>query len=168
MTTAKRTCQDYGPKISAYIDGELSREEQIDLERHLEKCENCRRLQKELLQTSSLIKTALSDETVPQVDFEAIWKAIESKGCCRPSLWQRLKAVIKRPVVFLPAAAASAAAAALLLFLHPAPPPHPTSLATSQVESFSCQEGQVMVFQNEETGQPIIWIFPAPEKEARS
>lgn len=162
----KKECEDLGPMLSAYLDGELPDEDRKKVEKHLQACHACRQLVSELEMTGSLVKDTLSREVPPEPDLTGVWENIETQVFSRPPLWHRIKSVVGKPVVWLPAAVASAAAAALVFVLPMPGDQAPTAI--SRVESVSSQTGQVMMLQTASTGQPLIWILPAPDKEANS
>jgi len=162
----KKECEDLAPMLSAYLDGELSDEDRKKVEKHLQTCHSCRQLVSELELTGSLVKDTLSREVPPEPDLTGVWENIETQVCPQPSLWQKIKSLVGRPVVWLPAAVASAAAASLVFVLPM--PREQAPMAISQVESVSSQTGQVMMLQTASTGRPLIWILPASDKEASS
>ena len=162
----KKECEDLVPMLSAYLDGELPDEDRKKVEKHLQACHACRQLVSELEMTGSLVKYTLSREVPPEVNLTGVWEEIEAQVFAQPPVWQRIKSVVRRPVVWFPAAVASAAAAALVFVLPMSREQAP--MAISRVESVSSQTGQVMMLQTALTGQPLIWILPAPDKEASS
>lgn len=162
----KKECEDLGPMLSAYLDGELPDEDRKKVEKHLQTCHACRQLVSELEMTGSLVKDTLSREVPPEPDLTGVWENIETQVFPQPPLWQKIKSLVGRPVVWVPAAVASAAAAALVFVLPMSR--EQTPMAISRVESVSSQTGQVMMLQTASTGQPLIWILPAPDKEANS
>jgi len=162
----KKECEDLAPMLSAYLDGELPDEDRKKVEKHLQACNACRLLVSELAATGSLVKDTFSREVLPEVDLTGVWEEIEAQAFSRPPLWHMIKSMVGRPVVWLPAAVASAAAAALVFVLPM--PKEQAPMAISRVESVSSHTGQVMMLQTASTGQPLIWILPAPDKEANS
>jgi len=100
------------------------------------------------------------------VDLSGVWEEIEAQVNFGPSLWQRLKSQIERPVIWLPTAVATAAVV-LLAFVLPFHTVHPP-VEMSSVESVYSRTGQVMVLQTAKTGQPVIWILPEMQKEVGS
>jgi len=162
----KKECEDLGPMLSAYLDGELPDEDRKKVDEHLETCQVCRELVRELAATGSLVKDTLSREVPPEVDLTGVWEEIETQVFPQPPLWQKIKSLVGRPVVWLPAAVASAAAAAMVFVLPMSREQAP--MAISRVESVSSHTGQVMMLQTASTGRPLIWILPAPNKEASS
>ena len=162
----KKECEDLAPMLlSAYLDGELPDGDRKKVDKHLQTCHACQQLVSELELTGSLVKDTLSREVPPEPDLTGVWEEIEAQMFAQPPVWQRIKSVVRRPVVWLPAAVASAAAA--LVFILPMPREQ-APMAISRVESVSSQTGQVMMLQTASTGQPLIWILPAPDKEASS
>ena len=61
-------CEKYQELISAFIDGELTAEESINLQNHLDQCPACRRLMEEVKELHSLI--ASEDKTRMPIDVE--------------------------------------------------------------------------------------------------
>ena len=58
-------------KLGAYLDGELSRRDQIEVESHLETCQACRDELEELRQLSHLLRAAPQPDFTPALDFKA-------------------------------------------------------------------------------------------------
>src|SRR5512133_2577753 len=58
-------------KLSAYLDGELARRDQIEVETHLETCPDCRQEVEELRQLSQEWHAAPLPEFTPALDFKA-------------------------------------------------------------------------------------------------
>lgn len=162
----KTDCKDLGPQLSAYLDGELPERERQELERHLKTCLSCRQLVRELAEAGDVIKTAYSGAAEHGVDLGGVWKTIEKQADFGPTLWQRLRALVDRPVVWLPAAAA-AAAVGLLIFVTPAQKTDEAS-RPSRVESVYSRTGQVMLLQTANSRSPIIWVLPKAQKEVGS
>jgi len=162
----KNECQDLGPRLSAYLDGELPHIERQEVEKHLETCRGCRHFADELEETGSIIKDALPSGPEPKVDLSGVWEEIEARVNFGPSVWQRLKGQIGRPIIWLPTAVATAAVVLLAFVLpfHTVQPP----VEISSVESVYSRTGQVMVLQTAKSGQPLIWILPQVQKEVGS
>jgi len=156
-------CENIELLLSGYVDNELSEEQHQKVTQHLASCPDCREVVQDLEDTNQLLHFAFSEEKEPDVDLSGVWEEIESQLDFKPSIWERLKLRIGRPVVWIPAAFA-ATAAALLIFLLPMPKKQ-MPIMVSQVESVYSQTGQVMVMQTASSGQPLIWILPKPEKE---
>ena len=73
-------CEKYPEWVSAYIDGELSADEQAELRRHLEACPACKRV----LMVYRTMSLTLSDtEIAPPAGFaDGVMARIESKPLC--------------------------------------------------------------------------------------
>ena len=164
----EKTCENLGPRLSAYLDGELSEGEQKDLKKHLETCQTCRELVHELEEAGTILKNTLSSVSESEVDLTGVWEEIEEHTHFGPSLWQRMKKLVGEPVVWLPATVATAAAAAaLLLFMLPILKVQ-VPMELSRVESVYSRTGRVMVLQTPESGRPLIWILPEVGKGGSS
>ena len=162
----KSDCEHFGLQLSAYLDGELPEKERNEVEKHLETCRSCEQLVSELDEAGDVIKAALSPNSDQGVDLTGVWEEIETRAGFGPTIWQRIKSLVDRPVVWFPAAAATAAIA-LLIFVMPAEKTQePVKL--SRVESVYSQTGQVMLLQTAKSRRPIIWVLPKVQKEVGS
>ncbi|MBU4426495.1 MAG: zf-HC2 domain-containing protein [Desulfobacterales bacterium] len=162
----EKTCESLGPRLSAYLDGELAEEERRKVKKHLETCQACRELVHELEETGTILKSALSSASESEVDLTGVWEEIEERTHFGPSLWQRMKKLVGKPVVWLPATVATAAVALLLFILPILKVQVPIEL--SRVESVYSRTGRVMVLQTPESGRPLIWILPEAGKGGSS
>ena len=156
-------CENISLLLSAYVDNELPEEKRQKVIQHLVHCSDCREIVQELETTNEMLNLAFSGEEEPEVDLSGVWEEIESQLDFSPSIWERIKERMGRPVVWIPTAIA-AATAALLIFLLPMPKKQMV-ITVSQVESVYSQTGQVMVMQTASSGQPLIWILPKAKKE---
>lgn len=162
----KTDCEHFGPQLSTYLDGELPEKERNEVEKHLKTCQSCRQLVSEFDEAGGIIKAALSPDSEPAVDLNGVWEEIETQAGFGPTIWQKIKRLIDRPVVWLPAAAATAAIV-LLIFVMPVEKTR-EPLKLSRVESVYSQTGQVMLLQTAKSRRPIIWVLPKPQKEVGS
>ena len=162
----KTDCEHFGPQLSAYLDGELPKKERHEVEKHLKTCQSCRQLVSELDEAGGVIKAALSLDSEPGVDLTGVWEEIESQADFGPTIWQKIKSLVDRPVVWLPAAAATAAIA-LLIFVMPVEKTR-EPIEFSRVESVYSQTGRVMLLQTAKSRMPIIWVLPKAQKEVGS
>ena len=162
----KNECEYLGPRLSAYLDGELSEKERQDVKMHLETCKVCNKMISELEEVGAIIKTTVSPELEPKVDLTGVWEEIEARADFGPGVWQKIRNLFGKPAVFWPAAVASAAAV-LFVFMLPilrAPAP----IEASRVEAIYSRTGQVMMLKTAVSGRPLIWILPGAEKEVGS
>jgi len=58
-------------KLSAYLDGELNRQESLEVEKHLQSCQACREELEELKRVSSLLHESHMPEFTTAMDFKA-------------------------------------------------------------------------------------------------
>jgi predicted anti-sigma-YlaC factor YlaD len=58
-------------KLGAYLDGELARRDQIEVETHLETCQACRDELEDLQQLRHLLRTAPQPDFTPALDYKA-------------------------------------------------------------------------------------------------
>lgn len=156
-------CEGLGYELTAYVDGELAVERRQAVEAHLKTCIKCRNEVRQLEEVTSMMKNAYSSSDEPAVDLTGVWEEIESQIEFRPSIWQRLKERLQKPMVWIPTAVAATAVASLILLLPTSKRPQ---IGLSQVESLYSGTGQVMVLKTAKSGQPIIWILPGAGKEA--
>lgn len=159
-------CENLGARLSAYLDGELSEKEREEVKRHLETCQVCQELAQELEETGTILKKAHSSASELGVDLTGVWEEIEERAHFGPSLWQRIKKVVDRPVVWVPATFATATAALLVFMLPVLKQQVPMEL--SRVESVYSRTGNVMILKTAESGRPLIWILPAKGKGVSS
>lgn len=163
----KLDCQDIKEQLTAFADGELDTSQSQAIQAHLDKCPDCaQEIEIHHAVKGNLRKTFSLPEGV--LDFDKIWKNIEAGLDCKPPLWQRIKQMLLRPVVWMPSAAATAAIALLIFFITQAQ--QMGTPMVSQVESVtvSSSSEQVWVLQTADSGQPLIWIQTSSEikKEA--
>lgn len=159
-------CENLGPRLSAYLDGELSEKEREEIKRHLETCQACQELAQELAETAAFLKNAHTPASDLGVDLTGVWEEIEERAYFGPSLWQRIKKLVDKPVVWVPATFATAAVALLVFMLPVLKQQVPMEL--SQVESVYSRTGNVMILKTAESGRPLIWILPAKGKGVSS
>lgn len=158
----KTECEDLGPRLSALLDGELPEAERLDVEAHLKTCETCQQLARELGEIVVFLKDTPAPRDQAEVDLTGVWEEIESQLDFGPTIWQRIKMLIGKPVLWVPAAVA-AASVAMVVFMRPVPQEQiPGGL--SRVESVYSQTGSVMVLQTAKRGQPLVWILPEAGK----
>ena len=162
----KKQCENFGPLLSAYLVGELHHKEHRMVREHLKTCNECRQLAHDLEETGDMVKSVLSSEPLPDVDFDGIWGEIETQVLFGPPFRQKIIKGIVRPAVWLPASLVTAAVAILVFMVPVVREQAPTKL--SRVESVYSSTGQVMVLQTATSSQPLIWILPEAGKGAGS
>ncbi len=128
------TCVETGSRIDAFVDGELSPTESVDVARHLAQCGAGDRTASRLLTLRDVV-VAETERAVDALDLSGVWTRVEgaidrakAQGDWRERVAARRR--IPRPAVWGGIAAIAASAA---LFLRtPAPPPAPAQIAKSE------------------------------------
>jgi anti-sigma factor RsiW len=162
----KIQCETFGPRLSAYLDGELADKERQEVQEHLKTCEKCQQLVREMKETAGILKDMRTQSAESQVDLTGVWEEIEARVDFGPTIWQRMRKRVWKPVVWVPAVVA-AASVALLVLIRPVPQEQ-VPMELSRVESVYSQTGSVMVLQTATRGQPLIWILPETGKGGAS
>lgn len=160
----ENNCAHMGPRLNALLKGEVGEQERKEIEAHLETCPGCQKEFEELKTVDAFLQETFEPEKSPEINFDRVWGNIQPQLDFSPSLIARIINRFKKPLIWMPPLLA-AAAAALMLMILPTSKPSLPAIAT-QVESISCQSGQVMVMNSAEAGQPLIWIFQETGKEA--
>lgn len=77
--THQHECQKYIAGLSEYIDGELSTDLCIELEKHLLECERCRIVVNTTRKTIEFYQTEAASTTVPPGVRERLYKRLRLK-----------------------------------------------------------------------------------------
>ncbi|MFA6029649.1 MAG: zf-HC2 domain-containing protein [Elusimicrobiota bacterium] len=101
--------------LSAYIDGELDRDERHRVEAHLGACASCRAREERL----SEVKWAMAAARPHRAPADLV-AALEARHGAAPGLWERVLGALRPPVVWVPAGALALAALVMGLWLYPA------------------------------------------------
>lgn len=110
---SKTACEVFIPKLSAFIDGELSPNERMDVERHLAACSDCAGRAADLRAESALIRVGM-EMLVDEVDFRDFSQKVMARLTPeRPPLLERWKLSLSELVTYRRGAIASFAAAAV-------------------------------------------------------
>lgn len=158
----KIQCETFGPRLSAYLDEELPDKERQEVQEHLKTCEKCQQLVREMEETAGILKDMRTQSVEPQVDLTGVWEEIQARVDFGPTIWQRMRKRVWKPVVWVPAVVA-AASIALLVLIRPVPQEQILG-GLSRVESVYSRTGSVMVLQTAKRGQPLVWILPETGK----
>jgi predicted anti-sigma-YlaC factor YlaD len=70
-------CQSLLASLSEYIDGTLEKELCLEIERHLEGCENCRIVVDSLHKTILLYQTTAAEVTVPEAVRQRLYSRLD-------------------------------------------------------------------------------------------
>ncbi|MBC7186496.1 MAG: zf-HC2 domain-containing protein [Calditrichaeota bacterium] len=114
-----------GPMLDAYLDGELTRRERREVERHLRTCPRCRAE----LEANAALRASL--RTLPVLSCpEGVMERLPLPGRAQPAR-KRVLALRPRLAWRLALAGAAAAVALFLVIRRPALPPQPEESAYS-------------------------------------
>jgi anti-sigma factor RsiW len=123
------TCADAGPRIDAFIDGELSPSTSVEVARHVGQCTRCDGAVRRLLSVRDAL-VAETERAVSGLDLSRVWPTVEAEAARldAQSAWRsrRTPPRLSRGMAWTTSIAAIAAAAALFLRLSgggPAPGP---------------------------------------------
>jgi anti-sigma factor RsiW len=166
MTNA---CSSVSTVLEKYFDQEVTDEEKLLVEGHLQDCPACRDALKSMEELRALMKAPV-EEAVQKEDFPWVWQKIE-RGIRlqeKRTWWQSLRSWLDvtplfRRRVWIPAVVT----VLVLLFLSTQTifkktPSYPDVSVVEYVES---QSDNVMVYQSEEPKVTVIWLFESPEEE---
>jgi len=92
-------CNDIQEKLSAYIDGDISSEERMLIDKHLKSCQQCNETLAEMKKTTEYVRN-LGDIEPPAWLTQKIMTKIRSEAGREKSIWQKLfyPLYIKLPV----------------------------------------------------------------------
>src|SRR5207248_2362814 len=125
-------------RVQAYFDGEVDALSAIDIERHAERCPDCRTLLEDLARTRAHLRRELPFETAPAPLRARIGRALDEEAGAPRAATRALRARRTRPF-WLGAlgslGAALAAGAAVLLLMPVRPDPMLDEIVTAHVRS---------------------------------
>lgn len=82
-------CNDIQEKLSAYIDGDISSEERMLIDKHLKSCQQCNETLAEMKKTTEYVRN-LGDIEPPAWLTQKIMTKIRSEAGKEKSIWQKL------------------------------------------------------------------------------
>lgn len=160
------SCEAFIPKLSPFIDGELSRRERVGVEKHLATCSTCVARAADLRAESALIRVGMEMLT-DEVDFRDFSQRVMARLTPeRPPLLERWKLSLgelltyRRPVMISIGAAGMAAAVVLVSLLTPSNAREGYASPRMAVQAVSTDpEAHVApVVMKSEGGDAIIWL----------
>ena len=165
----KNSCSSISPVLEKYFDQEVTDEERVLVEGHLQDCPACRDALESMEEIRTLMKVPV-EEAVHKEDFPWVWQKIEREIRLpkRQTWWQSLRSWLDvtplfRRKVWIPAVAT---AVVLLFFstqtIFKKTPSYPDGSVVEYVQS---QTDNVMVYQLEDPKVTVIWLFESPEEE---
>lgn len=110
-------CQTFIPMLSPFIDGELTPQDRVSVERHLSACKACTAYAADLRAESGLMRVGL-EMLADEVDFRDFAQKVLARVTPeRPPLFERIKLSLSEMFLYQrgPMVAALASAAAMLL-----------------------------------------------------
>ncbi|NMO16327.1 hypothetical protein HPC49_48955 [Pyxidicoccus fallax] len=108
-------CEQFVPRLSPYVDGELTPAERVTVERHLSACRDCTGRAADLRAESGLLRVGL-DMAVDDVDFKDFAQKVMARVTPeRPPLLERLKLSLSEMFLYQRTAMISSLATAAVL-----------------------------------------------------
>ncbi len=165
----KNSCSSVSPVLDKYFDQEVTDEEKLLVEGHLQGCPDCRDALESMEDLRSLMKAPV-EEAVRGEEFPWVWQKIEREIRLQEkrSWWESLRSWLDvtplfKKKVWIPALAT----VVVLLFIttqiiFKKIPSYPDVSVVEYVES---QSDNVMVYQLEEPKVTVIWLFEGPTEE---
>ena len=165
----KDPCLSISKLLEKYFDQEVSKEERILVEDHLQSCSTCQNALKRMAGLRDLMKNPL-EEAVQNENFPWVWEKIErgirleKKPPFRESLrsWLDINPLFKKRV-WIPAVATAIIILLTAPLLFKKIPSHSDQSVVEFVES---QTYNVMVYESEKSPVTVIWLFEGPEEES--
>ena len=110
-------CEQFIPKLSPYIDGEVSPAERVTVERHLAACRDCAGRAADLRAESALLRVGL-EMAVDEVDFKDFTQRVMARVTPeRPPLLERVRISLSEMFLYHRTAMLSSMATAAVLVL---------------------------------------------------
>ncbi len=166
----KGSCSSVSRLLEKYFDQEVTDDERLLVEGHLQDCLNCRNELRFMEEVRTLMKFPV-EEAIQKEDFPWVWQKIEReiRGTQEKATWWRslrswldISPLFKRKV-WIPAAATFVVllviTAQIILKKAPSYP------GASVVEYLDSPTYNVMVYQSEEQKVTVIWLLEGPEEE---
>ncbi len=91
-------CEAVNELLAAYLDKEVTPEEQRQIEAHLSTCEKCQEELRLLASTREELRQALSAKAAGAEPFPQAWDSVRQRITTKPSLWEQFSSVLNRPV----------------------------------------------------------------------
>ncbi len=162
----KDVCSSVSKLLEKYFDQELTDNQRVLVEGHLQDCAGCRNALRSMEELRTLMKFPV-EEAVREEDFPWVWQKIErevrkgqEKRTWRQSLrsWLDISPLFRRKVWIPTAATVAALLLITTLIISEKTPSYPSA---SVVEYLDSPTHNVMVYQAEPT-VTVIWVFDEP------
>ncbi len=167
------SCEKFGEKLSAYLDGELDHDARTELETHLLECRECSGQLDEMRRIESF-KPLLEPPKVPQEKWRECWEEIKKQTTdslsaekVRQRVASRRRAHYMRRIVLGLAGAAAVVLVAVILLWPGAPEPvsAPLLSAGQSICVNDYDENNYTVFVSENDEYTIIKLIPVQTQE---
>jgi anti-sigma-K factor RskA len=165
----KDSCSSVSRLLEKYFDQEVTDNERLLVEGHLQDCLDCRNALRSMEELRTLMKFPV-EEAVQKEGFPWVWQKIEreirgiqEKQTWRQSFrsWLDVSPLFKRRI-WIPAVATLAVL--LLITAQIIFRKTPSYPGASVVEYLDSPTYNVMVYQSEEPKVTVIWLLEGPEK----
>ena len=165
----KDFCSSVSKLLEKYFDQEVTDEERLLVEGHLQDCPACQDVLSSMEKLRTLIKVPV-EEAVQKEDLPWLWQKIEREIRLQEKLtwWQSLRpwldlSPLLKKKVWIPAVAT----VVVLLFITTQIifKKIPSYSDTSVVEYLESETHNVMVYDLEKAKVTVIWLFEGPEEE---
>jgi len=166
----KDFCSSVSKLLEKYFDQEVTDEERLLVEGHLQDCPACQDVLSSMEKLRTLIKVPV-EEAVQKEDLPWVWQKIEREIRLQEKLtwWQSLRpwldlSPLLKKKVWIPAVATIM----VLLFISAQIffKKIPSYSGASVVEYVESGTNNVMVYDLEKARVTVIWLFEGPEEEA--
>ena len=165
----KNSCSSVSTVLEKYFDQEVTDEEKLLMEGHLQECPGCRDALKSMEEFRTLIKAPVEEATRKE-DFPWVWQKIERGIRQQEKLtwWQSFRSWLDVTPLFKKRVWIPAVATVVVLLLvttqiiFKETSSYPDGSVVEYVES---QSDNVMVYQLEEPKVTVIWLFEGPEED---
>src|SRR4051812_13576914 len=168
-------CQTFIPMLSPFVDGELSPQERVTVERHMSACRDCTGRVADLRAESGLIRHGL-DLAADEVDFKDFAQKVMARLTpYKPPLLERVRVSLSEMFLYQRTAMISslAGAAAVLFVGLPAlllwqPTPDGYARPQMAVQSVTTEAGAKVspVVMTNDKGDAIIWMVSTEQPAA--
>jgi len=166
----KDSCLSISRLLEKYFDREVTDDERLLAEGHLQDCPDCRNALRSMEELRTLMRFP-AEEAVQKEDFPWVWQKIEReirRAQEKVTWWQSLHSWLDVSPLFKRKVWIPAAATLVVLLLITAQiilKKTPSYSEASVVEYVESQTNNVMVYQSEKPEVTVIWLFEGPEKE---
>jgi anti-sigma factor RsiW len=166
----KDSCSSVSRLLEKYFDREVTGDERLLVEGHLQGCPDCRNALRSMEELRTLMRFPV-EEAVQKEDFSWVWQKIERRirgAQEKVTWWQSLRSWLdvfpfSRRKIWIPVAATLVVL--LLITAQIIFEKTPSYPGASVVKYLDSPTYNVMVYQSEEPKVTVIWVFDEPATE---